>query len=213
MVRVGVASRAGLLEEQRRTGSLETMLYCSPISVGEILNGMWLVVRRYYRYPMLVVVIVEIGMFTATVITRLHHSPNIDLLLLIAISTILLIPDLRAIAWMAMWTAMSNPRPRNSALSGLWITVIPWMCVGLVYAIAAWINARWFGRVLAPSSLWVWIGWLTIALIDDFFVIRLAKKRLHKYFRLWACSLHSEVLGFWGRLGRLLGLLWRRWAR
>jgi len=230
MVRVGVASRAGLLEEQRRSGSLETMLYCSPMSVDEILNGVRLVVRRYYRYPVLVLVVTEIGMFIAALITGFHNIPwmlsgnvqtfitafitvypNIDLLLFIGVSTILLIPDLRAIAWMAMWTAMSNPRPRSAASSAFaWITLIPWALVGMVYAIAAWINARWFGMVSTPSPRWVWIGWLTIALLNDFFVIRLAKKRLHKNFRLWASSLHAEVLGFWGRLGRLLGLLWRR---
>jgi hypothetical protein len=201
MLRLGVPSHAALLEGHRRNGSLETILCCTPLSVDGILGGMWLVLRRYYLWPTLVVLAAQGLLFYAALITGLRHSLNVDLLCFIGASIILLIPDLLATAWMAMWTAMSNPRPRSAGPTALfWISVIPWMLVSVCYATR-----------LVRSEHWVWPLWVVFGLTNDVLTGRLAQKRLRENFRLWATPSYGEVLGFWGRLGRFLGRLCRRW--
>lgn len=191
ILRLGIPAYASLLEDHRRNGSLETMLCCSPMSVEEILGGVWLVLRRYYRWPTMIVVGAECLMFASALIRGLGHPLNIDLLCFIFVSTVLLIADLRAMAWMAMWTAMSNPKPRSAgATAFFWITMFPWMLVAICY-----------GARLCRSEHWLWILWPMFALLNDFIVGWLAKDRLHKYFRLWATPSYVNVRAFgatWG---------------
>jgi hypothetical protein len=200
MLRMGVSAHAALLEEHRRSGSLETILCCSPISVDDILRGMGLVLRRYYRWPTVVLVAAQGLLFIAALLTGLRHFLNVNLLCFICSSAILLIPDLVAMAWMAMWTAMSNPRPRSAGPTALfWICVIPWMLVLACYSTG-----------IVRSEHWVWPLWLVFGLTNDFITCRIAQKRLRENFRLWAVPSYGEVLGFWGHLGRFLGRLRRR---
>jgi len=202
MLRVGVPACAAMLEENRRNGLLETLLCCSPISVDDILDGMLLVVRRYYRWPIIGVVALQSLMLIVLGMTRHRHSLNIDSLVFIFVSMIVLIADVRAMVWLAMWTAMSNPKPRNAgATSFFCITMFPWILISLCY----W--TRWIS-----SEHWVWILWPTFALLNDFIISRMAQSRLRKYFRLWAVPSYAEVLGFWGRQGRRFGLLKRRFS-
>jgi len=199
MLRVGVPSHAGLMEEHRRNGSLEIILCCSPMSAEEILQGMWLMLRRYFFRPMVFVVAVESGMFIAALIMGLRHSLKINLLCFICVSAVMLVFDLRAMAWMAMWTAMSNPKPRTAGPTALfWVSVSPWILVGACY-----------GTRVISSPLWLWILWPMFGLMVDAFLCRLSQNLLRKNFRLWAVPSYGEVLGFWARVGRLLGLLLR----
>jgi hypothetical protein len=68
-----------------------------------------------------------------------------------------------------------------------------------------------FATHLVRRELWVWPLWLLFALTNDLLTGWLAQKRLRENFRLWATPSFGEVLGFWGRLGRFLGRLRRRW--
>ena len=201
MLRMGVPAHAALLEGHRRNGSLETILCCTPLSVDDILDGMWLVVRRYYLWPAMFVVAAQGLMFIAALVTGQRHSLNVGLLCFIGASILLLIPDLLAMAWMAMWTAMSNPRPRSAGATALfWISMFPWMLVSVCFATR-----------LVRSEYWVWPLWLIFGLTNDVLTRWIAQKRLRENFRLWANPSYGEVLGFWGRLGRFFGLLRRRW--
>jgi ABC-type transport system involved in multi-copper enzyme maturation permease subunit len=202
VLRMGVPADAALLEEQRRNGSLEILLCCTPMTADDILGGMWLVLRRYYRWPVLVLVAVEVLMFLAALIAGgLRHSLNVGLLCFIGVSTVLLLADLRAMAWMAMLGAMKNPKPRTAGPTAFFlICMIPWIPVSACYA-TQWIH----------SELWVWILWPMFALINDAAVCRTAQDSLRKNFRLWAVPSYGEVPSIWGRLGRRLGLLRRRW--
>jgi ABC-type transport system involved in multi-copper enzyme maturation permease subunit len=200
MLRMGVPAHAALLEEHRRNGSLEIMLCCTPMSVDDILDGMWLVLRRYYLWPALVLVTLEGLMFIAALIMGLRHSVDMNLLCFIVVSTILLLADLRAMAWMALWGSMSNRRPRSAGPSAFFlICMFPWMLVGICYA-TPWIR----------SEFWLWILWPLFALVNDAIACRLAQNALRKNFRLWAVPSYGEVLGFWGRAGRRLGLIRRQ---
>ena len=201
MLRVCVPAHAAVLEEHRRNGSLEIMLCCTPMSVDEILEGMWLLLRGYYFWPVFVLVILEGLMFFAALFTGLRHSVDLDFLCFTVLSIILLLTDLRAMAWMAMWTAMSNPRPRRAgATAFFWICFFPWILVAACYATG-----------LIQSEHWLWILWPTFALVNDAVVCRVAQNLLRKNFRLWAVPSYGEVLGFWGRMGRRLGVIRRRW--
>jgi ABC-type transport system involved in multi-copper enzyme maturation permease subunit len=202
MLKMGVPTHAALLEEHRRSGSLETLLCCSPMSGDDIIKGMWLAIRRYYFWPAAVVIMAESIMFIAAFATGLRYSVDWDLLCFILVSLLVLIPDLRALGWMAMWRSMSNPRPRNAGLNAFfWFCIFPWMLVWVCYATR-----------LFTSEHWLWVIWPTYALVSDAIVCRLARNRLRKNFRLWAAPSHGQALGFWGRLGRLAGLLWRKRA-
>jgi len=204
LLRVSVPSYAGLLEEHRRNGSLEIILCCSPLTEEEILEGMWLLLRRYYFRPLVFVVVLEGVTFIVSLVTGLLLSKvNIEFLLFIFVSTIMLAFDLRAMAWMAMWTAMSNPKPRSSAPTALfWICLVPWMFVGLCY-----------GAGLVRKEYWLWILWPAFGLMIDGIGVWLAQELLRKNFRLWAVPSYGERLGFLARAGRLLGLLLRRWRQ
>jgi ABC-type transport system involved in multi-copper enzyme maturation permease subunit len=206
MLRMGVPARAALLEEHRRSGSLEIMLCCTPMSVDDILDGMWLVVRRYYDWPTLVLLVVQGLMFIAALITGLRYSLHWDLLFFICLSSILLVFDLRAMAWMAMWIAMSNPKPRSAGPSAFFsVCLFPWALVAIYFALASIWSEDWFS-----SGLWVWFLYPTFALTNDTIICRLAQKRLRENFRLWAVPSYGVALGFGARLGRRLGLLLRR---
>jgi hypothetical protein len=169
------------------------------MSVDEILNGMWLMMSRYLFWPTVAVLAIETLMFLGAVVTGLKGAMNWDLLGFIMVSGVLLAPDIKAMAWMAMWSAMTNPKPRSAGSSAFfWVCVLPWLLVGM------------FAIRLRNHEHWVWLLWLTLALANDAVVIRLAQKRLHQNFRLWAVPSYGEALSLLGRLGRLLGFLWRR---
>jgi len=78
---------------------------------------------------------------------------------------------------------------------------LPWMLVGACYMT---------GEIY--SELWMWALWPLFALTNDAVAVWLAKKRLRANFRLWAVPSYGEAAGFWARLGRWLGVRWRRAA-
>ena len=63
LLKVFVASEAGgNMEEQRRSGGLEFLLSCSPLSVEEIVAGQWLALRRLLLWPVIAVLVSDLAM-------------------------------------------------------------------------------------------------------------------------------------------------------
>lgn len=121
-----VASEAGrYLGEQRKEGALEFVL-STPLTVGEILHGQWLALRRQFLGPLLAVIAVQF-IFLAASLQRESFSENpINPIVWLA-SITMLIADTIALCWTAMWGALTVKSP--NAISAVTVTRLltaPW---------------------------------------------------------------------------------------
>ncbi|HEY5909608.1 MAG TPA: ABC transporter permease subunit [Verrucomicrobiae bacterium] len=122
-----VASEAGRhLGEQRKEGALEFVL-STPLSVKEVLRGQLLALRRLFLGPLLAVVAIEITFLAASLQRESFHQNPINPVLWAA-AILMLVADVVALCWTAMWGALTVKSPNS--ITGVTITRIlaaPWV--------------------------------------------------------------------------------------
>jgi hypothetical protein len=205
----GIAAEACRhLEEQRRTGALEFILYATPLTPGEIIAGQWLALRRLFLRPVVAVLGADLLMVlvnhTRFIAAGSEARLIFDLAMLFAM--IVLVADIIAAGHFGMWRAMANkPARQNVAVSETVILLIPIPLVMLA-CIAGLLNA--FGwepeSPLLPLGLWFILA-LAVAVVAS----RIGKRQLEIRFREMAVVRTPESIGIFGWLGRWLGKMFR----
>ena len=199
-LRIGIVGMVGAgLEAQRRNGGLEVVLSCTPMSVRQILDGQWLALRRWLSRPTLAVVALGVVLAAICILQR-DPATYDDLVWFLLTATLMLVPDMIALGWMAMWMAMAERRGRSGSGNAIFcVLVAPWLLIGWLYCMFYCFGL--FHRQPPPP----WIPWVMIGLTIDIIFCRIARRQLEKNFRRWAVPAYEAPLGIWGRFGRYLG--------
>lgn len=115
---VWVASRACFfLGEARRSGALELLL-STPVTVGEIVEGHFLALKRSFLHPVLALASVEMVLLTSQLFVLYAHpfDPYISIMITLGVGLCLLssLMDLPAAARFGMWMGLTSKKPSHA---------------------------------------------------------------------------------------------------
>jgi hypothetical protein len=196
-----VAEACSHLSEQRRSGALEYLLSCTPLSVQEIISGQWLALRRRFLAPMIAVLALDVVMIAISLTPAARNDPEDKLYFTLCViaAMVMLAADAAAIGWVGMWMAMTEKKPRTASGSTFFrILILPWLVWVLFVAMAGLMGGVNSGAL--PLATWFVLGIGT-----DFSFGSVARENLLTRFRAQAAVQPDESLGILGRLGRWLG--------
>ena len=159
------------LGEDRRSGAFELLL-ATPLTVGDILRGQLLALRRQFLKPLLLVIVVE-SVFTAV----LYPIHKFEVLIITAL--LLVLPfDIAALAWVAMCAALrSKSQTQATVVAVSRILILPWVIFGILHATTAalyWLTllpwepnkrgevAQWFGISVAVDLIFGLQAWRSL---------------------------------------------------
>ena len=201
VIKVWFALEAGRpLAEDRRQGSLELLL-STPLTEKEILHGQMLALRRQFRGPVVVVLLVFCFFAMAASSDTLSQQEPKDRLLWIlfwAAAMIMFVADLMALYWVGMWAGLTARNPTRAAAVNLGrILALPWVALGLGVLVTtiAWPNVD--DTRVPQLFLGLWFG---LGLAADLGFGAWARHRLLTEFRLAATRRYELIPGFWKRL-------------
>lgn len=205
---------AAPLIEQRKSGAFELLL-TTPLSVGDILRGQWWTLCTKYAGPVGVVLLGHWWVGAQMVSEQAGMWSNDDLTLCMAIligSAVMLLCDLAALGWTAMWLAMSASNPQRATGDTIArILVLPWLVLG---AGSAALGILTLTGIIPPTGMGpfevFWI-WLALGLATDIGFGLRARALLRERFRLCA---EQQFLGTApGWLDRLFRVAGRAYGR
>jgi hypothetical protein len=168
------------------------------LSVREILRGQLLALGRQLLGPLVAVLVVEFMLMLASITEAAPqgYAGFAAWLWLAGIAMLLL--DMYALYWVAMWLALVSRNPNRVAGAALIrIAVLPWVAY---CAIALLISLSDRGRWWEPSKEFFLGLWFLLGLVADFIFARLAREKLLTQFRAAAAQRYAPRLGFWKRL-------------
>jgi hypothetical protein len=204
LLKIFIAAEASEnLEEQKRSGALELLLSCTPLSVHEIIAGQLLALRRQFLRPMIVVLATDFAMMIVGLARAMtHDSPDAKLGFAMFVPAVMamLILDVITLGWVGMWNAMSQKKPRHAVGATIaQILLLPWLFFIFIAVFHGFHTGRMWDTLTIPLSLWFILG--TAVDVPAFFF---ARHQLLTRFRAMAAQT-GEQLGLFGRLGRWLG--------
>ncbi len=196
-----VASEAGRnLGEQRQQGALELVL-STPLPVPEILRGQCLALRRQFLGPLSAVIAVQAIFLAASLQRESFHQNPLNPVLWLA-SMVLLVADVIALCWTAMWGALTVKTPNR--ITGVTVTRLlfaPWV---LFFIILLMVNV--FTMPISPEFTWrFYVGlWFGLGLLADLAFGIGAWREVHAKFRQLALQpfipLSSQVASLFARV-------------
>ena len=197
------AAEAGAhLAEHRRSGALEYLLSCTPLSVEEIIRAQWQALRRRFLGPLVFVVGVDLVMLLLAAPTPQGASTGYYVMLTTTMiaGIIMLLADGVALGWVTMWQAMIEKRPRTAAGSALVrIMVLPWVIMGFMAPFGLFFES--------PYGVLIW--WFILGIGLDLAFGTMSREKLKAEFRTQAAFRPDERMGLLGKLGRFLGKMFR----
>jgi hypothetical protein len=185
-LKVWVASEAAhRLGEDRRIGSLELVL-STPLSVGDILRGQMLALRRQFLWPAAAVMLVEAAFLLAAMHdTKSGFGSSSDeqsWLAMWVAGMAMLVTDLWALSWVGMWVSLTAKNPVRATGNALArVLVLPWVVffvITIIWGNLIGLMSRWEPGVGVLVGLWFGLG-----LIADLFFGLRARARLQTMFR------------------------------
>lgn len=202
------ADVANNLEEQRRSGGLELLLSCTPLSVDAVVQGQWLALRRQIFWPTIAVLasdFVTAIIFCARTINGVSSDDKATFVVFVLADVAMLFMDLYALGWVGMWNAMSKRKQRHAAGATVsQILLLPWLIIMGIEMLSGLAGSPVFDSIGSFLT-----GWFFIGLVVDIGSINLCREPLMNQFRALAAVQADEGLGLFGRLGRALGRMAR----
>jgi ABC-type Na+ efflux pump permease subunit len=187
-LKIWVASEAcNRLAEDQRSGALELLL-STPLTVGDILRGQWLALRRQFAGSLLVIVVLE------WFVLRENFSFK-----MILANQLMLIADVVTLGWVGMWLGLTSRNTSRAILGAvLRVLVLPW---GIFYgggqALDFATGLAGFGR-FAPDFDAALYAWLAIGLLANFiFGFYWARRNLQRKFRTIATQRYQPEKRSW----------------
>jgi hypothetical protein len=204
------AEASGNLEEQRHSGALEFLLSCSPLTVREIIAGQWLALRRQFFRPVIVVLATDFAMMLVVLLRSMSKDEpqeRWEFAMFVLALAVMLVADTITLGWVGMWNAMSQKKARHAAGATIvQILLLPWIFLILIQTMSVFSRSR---TMMFLMSLWAEVAlWFIVGVAVDVVAGILARNRVLAQFRTLAAQT-GEQLGFFGRLGRVLGELAR----
>jgi hypothetical protein len=105
------------MNEARQAGVVELLL-ATPLKTEEIIRGQWLALSRAFLFPVLVLVLLQIGQAIAVLVSAAQVPEGIDLFFATMFSGLLppatLVADCLAMGWVGLWLGMKQKRPSQA---------------------------------------------------------------------------------------------------
>jgi len=172
------------LAEDRQAGAFE-LLFSTPLTVQEVLQGQWLALKRQFLGPVLLSAAVAV----CFMISAIQHSPDEHgLLLEFWIGAILMfIADVMAMRWTAMHAALTTRNPNQASILTISrIVILPGVILGAILVLANLYS--YLSDTPRPGlSFYVW-WWFALGLLADAIYGLTARRQLLTRFRQLASS-------------------------
>jgi hypothetical protein len=177
------------LNQARRDGSLEMLFSCTPLKESEVILGQWLGLKRLFLWPMVTVILAQMAQIIELYVRFSEEKPNLASLVLLGI----FLGFLASVPWISMWHGFAGDKPgQGTRTVFLMLVLLPLIC-SLFFVVS--------GYFLAAYLSFTFVFCL-------FFAIH-GYAQLKSKMRLLASPPLEEPLGFFGKLGRWLGRLFR----
>ena len=202
MLKIWVASEAGRrLGEDRKIGALELLL-STPLSVGDILRGQMLALKRQFFAPLIVVLGVEIIFLLASLRESRADADSVSFTIALGATTlVLLVADMFALSIVGMWASLTARNPnRSTGIAVRRILVLPWAVIIGLYI--SGILVSYAGRGRDPGWQFFMGLYFVSGIVTDLVFGFTAWRRLHTEFREIAVQRYSATPSFWSRLLR-----------
>lgn len=120
VIKVLMAIRASLFfAESRRSGALELLL-STPLSNAEIVRGQWLAMRRLFLWPIIAIVVSQLGLILLTFLSSDDMAAAFVLMFVAGgvgmYGLLKFVMDVLAIIWFGLWMGLSCRKPNRAAL-------------------------------------------------------------------------------------------------
>jgi hypothetical protein len=150
------------LAEDRKIGALELLL-STPLSVGEILRGQLLALRRQFLKPLLVAM--AIGCLLLLSSGRLTIEENTKLRTFAITGVIMLLIDIAALIGVGMVAGLKAKNPNRASISTIFrVLLLPWI---LFSAASALVSTGTFGSADPPGWKFYLALWFTLGILAD----------------------------------------------
>jgi ABC-type transport system involved in multi-copper enzyme maturation permease subunit len=176
-----ISEASSRLCEDRNSGALELLL-STPLGVADILRGQWLALRKQFLLPVVTALVLEACLLIqAGPFKWIGRDENLAPLFIAGM--VMLVADLFALGWVAMWTGLTARTHHRAILTAaLLVLVLPWVAFQVI--VSFWDpGANAVGTrddpVLRQAVLWVAIGLVT----DIVLAFGWARPRLRREFR------------------------------
>ena len=172
-IKIWFASEAGhRLGADRHSGALELVL-STPLSVGDILRGQWLALKRQFAWPVFVVVFADLMYICA-------ETQHPELMSTILVGLIMFVADIVTLGWVGMWLGLAA-KQSTGAIGGAIarILLLPWaIWLGGVILVA------FSSRGAPPFGPKSFVGsWFVIGIVNNLVYLIWARSNLHRRFR------------------------------
>jgi hypothetical protein len=182
-----ISEASSRLVEEQQIGSLESIL-STPLDVPQILGGQLLALKRQFAKPVIALLFLDLGLLwlQSRELADDSRYTRHDLVVVFLSGMLMLVADLCALSWVAMWQALCH-RNTNRAIinTAIQVLALPWLAWMVFLAIFPLI-ADAFGPGIEMSFSTHVLSWLIIGLMTDLFCWRSARRRLSADFRRMA---------------------------
>jgi ABC-type transport system involved in multi-copper enzyme maturation permease subunit len=174
--------------EDRRSGAFELLL-TTPFGVKEIAKGQGLALVRQFLKPLTVVVILDGALMTAGVLWFSRKSAPETYFMAIVAAVVMLIADLAALRWVAMWQSLTA-RSINRALvaSLVRVMVLPSLLFVFIWWTAVFWQSLRHGQFFGYSLGFVIQIWFVAGIVADLWFGMRARRWFLDRFREMASS-------------------------
>jgi len=192
------ATEAGRqIAEDRKRGALELLL-STPLTVGEILRGQFLALRRQFLGPLITVLFVGCLLFYGSLTDANDEDSRTAYRLFWIGGMVTMVSDLMALFWVGLWLGLTAKNPsRAASASVLRVIILPGIAWSLLLLVLS-LNAMRGGH---ESSFNFFVGlWFVLGLVTDIVFSVWARNKLLTQFRLAATQRYVPQAGFLKRL-------------
>jgi ABC-type Na+ efflux pump permease subunit len=184
------------LTDDRRSGALE-LLFSTPLSVRDVLNGHWMAILRQFLAP--VIFVCALTIFSSLLLLvdsgRLGASQTTYWTTIFMAHLVMLVVDCLALFWYGLWNS-AQARYVNRAISGtlFHVLMLPWI-VYILFIMSFFTMLRFQVRriTLPVSEEYFMLGtWFAISLGYSLWLITSSRSKLITQLRLFATTRPGE---------------------
>jgi ABC-type transport system involved in multi-copper enzyme maturation permease subunit len=191
----GEATRA--LADHRKSGALELLL-STPLSVGQILRGQGLALRRQFLGPVVAVLLTETIFMLSSVQDAVPEEERIFWFAMWGAGMFMLVADLVALYWVGMWQGLIAKNPLRAAGGSLFrILVLPWIGYGFALLIVILRDIQGASYQTGPTWKFFLGLWFVLGMAVDLGFGIWARQKLLTEFRLAAQERYGSHRDFW----------------
>jgi hypothetical protein len=201
-----VAAQAGLALARDRTEDTLQLLLATPLAPAQLVQGhLETILQPLGKWLVRIAVAEGVWMGIVLAVNPGDWVAGAVLAGMLAV----LVPDVRAVAWAALWQGVVAKDARRATSNAVFhVLATPWILLMVIIAMFSW---------LALDS-WILVGiqvttFFGLSLAVDAWFTRRARRHLHTRLRNWALRRSAgdfEHFNTWRALGRWLGRRWRR---